>query len=170
MRTHHSLDPIVELMERTMASRNLVNSACLQIFDFLRRLNNGKLTQYVWERYGARLAVLEGVRTFGQLHDMYDWNKANPQQAGAAADRLGSGSMLLDSLAQPYKRRHADMFTSPALATASEEEEAESKRRDVVVQAPRGDAFTPIGVGTSPSAGDEPSPKRPRVDTPEKKK
>ncbi|KAF2150674.1 DUF625-domain-containing protein, partial [Myriangium duriaei CBS 260.36] len=70
---HRLLEPVLDLLERTQHRDNLLNSACLELFDYIRRDQTSKaLVIHLVETYRLRLAAINYVETFEELLSRYD--------------------------------------------------------------------------------------------------
>jgi len=65
-------NPILDIVYETMPRDNLLNSACLELFEFIKRENMKDLTLHLVERYRDRLKQITYVETFKQLIDKYE--------------------------------------------------------------------------------------------------
>ncbi|KAL5119333.1 Platinum sensitivity protein [Pleosporales sp. CAS-2024a] len=69
---HQLFDPILRILFATMPRDNLLNSACLELFEFIRRENIKMIVQHVVETYRERLQDITYVDTFQNLILRYD--------------------------------------------------------------------------------------------------
>lgn len=70
---HRLLDPILDLVEHTQHRDNLLNSACLELFEYIKREPNQKaLIIHLVETYRLRLAAIDYVDTFEEIIQRYD--------------------------------------------------------------------------------------------------
>lgn len=65
-------DGILDIVYETMPRDNLLNSACLELFELIKRENMKDLTIHLVERYRERLKGITYVETFKQLMDKYE--------------------------------------------------------------------------------------------------
>jgi protein phosphatase-4 regulatory subunit 3 len=74
-------DGILDIVYETMPRDNLLNSACLELFEFIKRENLKDLTVHIVERYRDRLKGITYVETFKQLFERYDKIMEPPPEA-----------------------------------------------------------------------------------------
>jgi protein phosphatase-4 regulatory subunit 3 len=72
MIAHQLFEPIVKVLFETMPRDNLLNSACLELFEFIKRDNVKALIQHVVETYREKLEPITYVDTFQNLILRYD--------------------------------------------------------------------------------------------------
>lgn len=72
MIAHQLFEPILKVLFDTMPRDNLLNSACLELFEFIKRENIKGLVQHVVETYRERLEPITYVETFQNLILRYD--------------------------------------------------------------------------------------------------
>lgn len=65
-------EPILDIVIETMPRDNLLNSACLEFFDFIRRENIKTLISHLVENYREKLLQITYVDTFGNFVLRYD--------------------------------------------------------------------------------------------------
>jgi protein phosphatase-4 regulatory subunit 3 len=65
-------DGILDIVYETMPRDNLLNSACLELFEFIKRENLKDLTIHLVDRYRDRLKGITYVETFKQLIEKYE--------------------------------------------------------------------------------------------------
>lgn len=68
----HLLEPVLQIVEQTMPRDNLLNSACLELFEFIRRETVRQLVTYLVESYRDRLMAITYVDIFQGLVLKYD--------------------------------------------------------------------------------------------------
>ncbi|KAF3097385.1 Platinum sensitivity protein [Orbilia oligospora] len=66
------LEPILNIVIETMPKDNLLNSACLEFFEFIKREGIKLLINHLVEQYRERLAEITYVDTFSSLIIKYD--------------------------------------------------------------------------------------------------
>ena len=71
---HELFDPILKILFDTMPRDNLLNSACLELFEFIRRENIKMIVQHLVEKYRDKLQGITYVDTFQNLILKYDQN------------------------------------------------------------------------------------------------
>jgi protein phosphatase-4 regulatory subunit 3 len=76
MMQEHLFEPILDIVYETMPRDNLLNSACLEFFEFIIRRENIKvLTTHLVENYREKLKNITYVDTFSLLIQRYDQNQ-----------------------------------------------------------------------------------------------
>lgn len=79
--------PILNVVYETMPRNNLLNSACLEMFELIKRDNIKPLIVHVVETYREKLVEITYVDTFQNLVLRYDqMMHHNPEQEAAMAD------------------------------------------------------------------------------------
>ncbi|KAL7776420.1 hypothetical protein CFE70_006836 [Pyrenophora teres f. teres 0-1] len=71
---HELFEPILKILFDTMPRDNLLNSACLELFEFIRRENIKMIVQHLVETYREKLQAITYVDTFQNLILKYDQN------------------------------------------------------------------------------------------------
>ncbi|PNS17452.1 hypothetical protein CAC42_7135 [Sphaceloma murrayae] len=66
------LEPILALLEQTSQRDNLLNSACLEFFEFIKREGGKSMVAHLVENFRPRLAAIDYVDTFAQIIDTYE--------------------------------------------------------------------------------------------------
>ncbi|KAK9761065.1 Platinum sensitivity protein, partial [Basidiobolus ranarum] len=66
--------PVVNTLLQTRDRDNLVNSACLELFEFIRKENSTHLVDHIVQEFGDRLEQIEYVETFKLLRRRYEQN------------------------------------------------------------------------------------------------
>lgn len=69
-------EPILNIVYETMPRDNLLNSACLDLFEFIRRENVKQLITHIVELYRERLLAITYVNIFEGIVSKYDQMKA----------------------------------------------------------------------------------------------
>lgn len=72
MITKGVFDPILDIVYQTMPRDNLLNSACLELFEFIKRENLKQLVIPLVESYREKLLGITYVNTFGALVMKYE--------------------------------------------------------------------------------------------------
>jgi hypothetical protein len=72
MITKGVFDPILDIVYQTMPRDNLLNSACLELFEFIKRENLKQLLIPLVEGYREKLLGINYVNTFGALVLKYE--------------------------------------------------------------------------------------------------
>lgn len=70
--TNRLFEPILGIVYETMPRDNLLNSACLELFEFITRENVKQLILHLVETYRERLLEITYVPTFHRLVNRYD--------------------------------------------------------------------------------------------------
>lgn len=86
---NHLFAPILSIVYETMPRDNLLNSACLELFELIKRENIKPLITHLVESYRDRLSAITYVDTFQNLVLRYDQMQGyNPsdQESGAPPD------------------------------------------------------------------------------------
>jgi len=102
---HHLFEPILNIIYETMPRDNLLNSACLELFEFIKRENVKALILHLVENYGERLREITYVDTFKNIllkHEQFtDPNVPDPSQQDNGLD-----SSFMTSDADTPNTRH----------------------------------------------------------------
>jgi protein phosphatase-4 regulatory subunit 3 len=77
---HGIFEPILNIVYETMPRDNLLNSACLEFFEFIKRENMKALTINLVEQFREKLEGITYVETFRQLIDKYEKYTAPPPE------------------------------------------------------------------------------------------
>jgi len=77
-------DPIVQLFVANGSKYNLINSAVIELFDYIRKENIKRLLTYVVECYGDVFKEVDYVETFRLLQLRYEQNKDYEQNINRA--------------------------------------------------------------------------------------
>jgi protein phosphatase 4 regulatory subunit 3 len=78
------LDPLVDIVFETMPRDNLLNSACLELFEYVKRENIKVLVAHIAERYAEKFRNITYVDTFQALLNRHEQNeeaKNNPNMS-----------------------------------------------------------------------------------------
>jgi protein phosphatase-4 regulatory subunit 3 len=78
---HRLFEPILNIVYETMPRDNLLNSACIELFEYIKRENIKQLIVHLVEHYRERLLGITYVNTFQNLLHKYEVLQA-PYQAG----------------------------------------------------------------------------------------
>lgn len=111
-------EPILNIVVETMPRDNLLNSACLEFFDFIKREDIKPLIVHLVEHYRDKLTNITYVDTFSHFIDRYDRTQGfapgmgssivdteedTPQRPDAGrGDRWDSGVRDLDATEEEY--------------------------------------------------------------------
>jgi protein phosphatase-4 regulatory subunit 3 len=69
---YHIFEPILNIVYETMPRDNLLNSACLELFEFIKRENIKPIILHIVENYREKLTDITYVDTFQNLILRYD--------------------------------------------------------------------------------------------------
>ena len=69
---YHIFEPILNIVYETMPRDNLLNSACLELFEFIKRENIKPIILHIVENYREKLKDITYVDTFQNLILRYD--------------------------------------------------------------------------------------------------
>lgn len=70
--SHHLFDPILNILFETIPRDNLLNSACLELFEFIKRENIKAIIVHLIDTYREKLQTIVYVDTFQNLILRYD--------------------------------------------------------------------------------------------------
>ncbi|TKA61658.1 hypothetical protein B0A55_13407, partial [Friedmanniomyces simplex] len=73
---HRLFEPILNVVYETMPRDNLLNSACLELFEFIKREGIKQLIVHLAEQYRERLMGITYVNTFQQIVNKYEQMQA----------------------------------------------------------------------------------------------
>jgi protein phosphatase-4 regulatory subunit 3 len=79
---HGLFDPILNIVYETMPRDNLLNSACLELFEYIKRENIKQLIVHLVEHHRERLLGITYVNTFQNLLIKYEALQMPPQASG----------------------------------------------------------------------------------------
>jgi protein phosphatase-4 regulatory subunit 3 len=79
---HRLFEPILNIVYETMPRDNLLNSACIELFEYIKRENIKQLIVHLVEHYRERLLGITYVNTFQNLLHKYEALQAPYQAAG----------------------------------------------------------------------------------------
>ena len=127
-------EPILDIVYETMPRDNLLNSACLELFEFIKRENMKQFVLHIVENYRDRLEQITYVDTFSSLIIRYDQycQGYNPEVDtplfGQDSDMSPTRPRLLEN-----PRWHGSKEMDPAeeayFNTSDDEDEIPPKRR-----------------------------------------
>ncbi|EFR04344.1 hypothetical protein MGYG_07353 [Nannizzia gypsea CBS 118893] len=93
--THNNtFDLILNIVYETMPRDNLLNSACLDLFEFIKRENIKPIIGHVVERYREKIQNITYVDTFQNLILRYDQMQGYGPNAAAGADNSDAASTV----------------------------------------------------------------------------
>ncbi|KAI9723538.1 MAG: Platinum sensitivity protein [Chrysothrix sp. TS-e1954] len=106
IKDHRLLEPVLNLIIATMPRDNLLNSACLELFEYIRREGLKSLIIDIVEKYRDRLVSITYVDVFHGLLRRYD-QLMNPGPPPEAQNREeGADSSFMTSEADTPNTRH----------------------------------------------------------------
>jgi protein phosphatase-4 regulatory subunit 3 len=79
---HGLFEPILNIVYETMPRDNLLNSACLELFEYIKRENIKQLIVHLVEHHRERLLGITYVNTFQNLLIKYEALQMPPQASG----------------------------------------------------------------------------------------
>lgn len=79
---HRLFEPILNIVYETMPRDNLLNSACIELFEYIKRENIKQLIVHLVEHYRERLLGITYVNTFQNLLHKYEALQAPYQPGG----------------------------------------------------------------------------------------
>jgi len=125
----HLLKPVLEIVIETMPRDNLLNSACLEFFEFIKRENIKVLIIHIVESYREELERIDYVDTFKDLILKYEQNQ------NAAAPSFTTVSTMPPTPEELNRRgqwqgaaRELDPAEEEYFNTSDNEEEDESSK------------------------------------------
>lgn len=139
------LDPILDIVYQTMPRDNLLNSACLELFEFIKRENLKQLIVPLVEGYREKLLGITYVNTFGALVLKYEQIQSgyNPEdtsfstQGGETPSRSHvAGGQRWQGLKDTDAEEEA--YFNAASDEETEDENAASLPETVVAKTPEG--------------------------------
>lgn len=86
------LEPVVLLFKENKTKYNLINSAILELFEYIRKENIKMLIQYLVEHFESIFHDVEYVETFKQLLLRYQQNQESLQSPGSASTLSASST------------------------------------------------------------------------------
>lgn len=147
---HHLFDPILNIVYETMPRDNLLNSACLELFEFIKRENIKGLIVHLVENYREKLEAIDYVDTFQQLVLRYD-QYANPNTDQPETAENSFQSTETEAAAPPMMQRIVNGGRWQSLKDTDAEEEAYFNAEDDDEDEQMGaGAVKPIANGASP--------------------
>nr|POE79901.1 uncharacterized protein CFP56_07967 [Quercus suber] len=93
------LDPILQIVEQTMPRDNLLNSACLELFEYIKREGVKQIITHLVENFRARLMAITYVNTFQGIVIKYDqmagvYGPVNVDDGAYSAQDVTPGRMV----------------------------------------------------------------------------
>lgn len=92
MTHNNTFDLILDIVYETMPRDNLLNSACLELFEFIKRENIKPFILHVVEKYREKLENITYVNTFQSLILRYDQMQGYGAEADSALFSQDEGS------------------------------------------------------------------------------
>ena len=96
--------PILDIITSTMPRNNLLNSACLELFEFVRRENVKQLIDHLVDDYRERLESITYVDVFEGIFLRYEQNK-NPPLPGTQSQEGADSSFMTSEADTPTSRQ-----------------------------------------------------------------
>jgi protein phosphatase 4 regulatory subunit 3 len=87
--THHVFAPILDIVSETCLRENLLNSACLELFDFVRREQIKPIIVHVVENYRPRLESLAELELFEFYLRRYEQMQQGYESSGMEPNLFG---------------------------------------------------------------------------------
>ncbi|KAI9665116.1 MAG: Platinum sensitivity protein [Alyxoria varia] len=94
--TENLFEPILDIITSTMPRDNLLNSACLELFEYIRRENIKPLIVYLVETFRSTLDSISYVETFRTLIARYEMI-VNPPPPDAQGESVDSSFLTSDT-------------------------------------------------------------------------
>lgn len=125
----HLFRPVLEIVLETMPRDNLLNSACLEFFEFIKRENIKVLIIHIVENYREELERIDYVDTFRELILKYEQNQ-NPAPSFVTVSTMTPTSEELNRRGQwQGNARELDAAEEEYFNTSDNEEEDESTNK-----------------------------------------
>ncbi|KAM0716561.1 hypothetical protein Q7P37_008006 [Cladosporium fusiforme] len=99
---HRLFEPILNIVYETMPRDNLLNSACLELFEYIKRENIKQLIVHLVDHYRERLVGITYVNTFQQLIQKYEQLQTPYPQNGEESFTTQEGTPQRTINGQPY--------------------------------------------------------------------
>ena len=142
---NHLFEPILNIVYDTMPRDNLLNSACLELFEFIKRENIKPIILHVVENYRERLQEITYVDTFQNLILRYDQMQGfnadidttlfGPEAEGPSNRIKVNGNQRWQGV------KEMDATEEEYFNTSDDEDDASNKRKNLA---------TPSSNGASP--------------------
>lgn len=110
----HLFEPILEIVIETMPRDNLLNSACLEFFEYIKRENIKVLISHIVENYREKLQQINYVDTFREIILKYEYFQNPPPS-------FTTQSTLTPAPEEPNARRSQWQGNARDLDAAEEE-------------------------------------------------
>eukprot|EP01119_Soliformovum_irregulare_P013185 TRINITY_DN3489_c1_g1_i2.p1 TRINITY_DN3489_c1_g1~~TRINITY_DN3489_c1_g1_i2.p1 ORF type:complete len:789 (-),score=200.12 TRINITY_DN3489_c1_g1_i2:101-2467(-) len=138
------LDPLIEALKRNGARYNLLNSAILELFEYIRKENVADLIKYLGEMHGDYLKGIDYVETFQLLlikySQMQDYTQEQDTQSLASSNSTLSRSDGGD-LDDEYFSKDDDIVTPPSTSVPSSPSEDREFKPMKRAKSPEDDTF-----------------------------
>lgn len=125
MTHNNTFDMILDIVYETMPRDNLLNSACLELFEFIRRENIKPLILHIAEKYRDRLLGISYVDTFSNLILRYEQMQGYGAETDSALFSQEESTISQRSLpnGQPWQGLREMDAAEEAYFNASDDEE-----------------------------------------------
>ncbi|KAF2677912.1 DUF625-domain-containing protein [Lentithecium fluviatile CBS 122367] len=150
---HHLFEPILKIVFDTMPRDSLLNSACLEFFEFIKRENIKMIVQHIVETYREKLQTITYVDTFQNLILRYDQMNEPP-----TTQELDNSFTSVDS---DTPGRHLSMINGGKWGQALKDPDADEEAYF------NGSDDEDDGLPSAAKAVNGASPMRPLVDYPD---
>ena len=137
-------EPILNVVYDTMPRDNLLNSACLELFEFIKRENIKPIIIHLVENYRVKLQIINYVDTFETLILRYDQMKGYSAEMDSTLFSQDEGSQTPQMKVNGNQRwqgvKEMDPTEEEYFNTSDDEDELSAKAKPA----------TPITNGTTP--------------------
>jgi len=137
--SNNLFDPFVRCLIQTGDRYNLVNSACNELFDFIRKNNVKNLIQYTIEHFGEDLSQITYVDTFKDMKLRYEQNIDVPSSESADPESHDTQNLDPKMVGQPWiqRKKHTSMKTMTLIKNKPPSHLRKSKKKkDTLLQYP----------------------------------
>ncbi|MCJ1473946.1 Platinum sensitivity protein [Lambiella insularis] len=129
---HSLFEPILNIVYETMPRDNLLNSACLELFEFIKRENLKPMIAHIAETYRQKLEDITYVNVFQELILRYDqmqgYNPEMETQLFPQEDDSTSARTRINGLSQRWQgAREMDAAEEEYFNTSDDEDELAAK-------------------------------------------
>ncbi|KAL8921804.1 MAG: hypothetical protein Q9208_005561 [Pyrenodesmia sp. 3 TL-2023] len=147
MTRNHLFEPILNIVYDTMPRDNLLNSVCLELFEFVKRENIKPVILHVVENYREKLQEINYVDTFQTLILRYDqfqgYNPDDPTLFGQDQDGTPTRSTVNGNQRwQGVKEMDA---TEEAYFNTSDDEDELAHKKVITKRQPTANGTSPLG-------------------------
>ncbi|KAA6411259.1 MAG: hypothetical protein FRX48_04539 [Lasallia pustulata] len=130
---NHLFEPILNIVYDTMPRDNLLNSACLELFEFVKRENIKPIIIHVVENYREKLQDVTYVDTFQNLITRYDQMQGyNPEMESTLFGQEGDTSPARTKVTGNHRWqgvKEMDAVEEEYFNTSDDEEDMSGKRK-----------------------------------------